>query len=163
MAAEKGETPKRKTECLVDLSIEAHIPESYIPALADRVDIYRKIAALRCDDDSLELTDELIDRFGDPPRSINGLITVSLVRNRASAIGISEISQRGAFMYFYINEATPEQIAHCVFKLKGRITVNAAAPKPYISVKVMNEPPEVLMKIVIDSLSQDSDSNTGTV
>jgi transcription-repair coupling factor (superfamily II helicase) len=163
MAAGKGEAPRKKTECLVDLSIEAHIPESYIPALADRLDIYRKIAALRSEEDSLDLTDELIDRFGDPPKAIGGLITVSLVRNRASAIGIAEIAQRGALMYFYINEATPEQIAHCVAALKGRVTVNAAAQKPYISVKIMNEPPEILMKIVIDSLSADIESDTQSV
>jgi transcription-repair coupling factor (superfamily II helicase) len=152
MAAEKGEVVPDKTDCLVDLKIEAHIPEGYIPSLADRLDIYRKIAELKTAEDASDLTDELIDRFGDPPRGITGLITVSLVRNRAARIGITEITQRGAQMLFFIKEASPEQIANCVKTLRGRVTVNAAPPRPFVSVKIANEPPEKLMEIVIDAL-----------
>jgi transcription-repair coupling factor (superfamily II helicase) len=152
MAVQNGETPSRKNDCLVDLSIDAHIPESYIPALADRLDIYRKIAALTGETDALDLTDELIDRFGEPPRAILGLITVSLVRNRAAALGITEIAQRDKYMYFYITSAEPEQIARCVAALPGRVTVNAGAERPFIAVKVGKEMPEELMKRVIEGL-----------
>jgi transcription-repair coupling factor (superfamily II helicase) len=152
MAVQSGETPVKKNDCLVDLSIDAHIPESYIPSLADRLDIYRKIAALSGEAESFDLTDELIDRFGEPPRAILGLITVSLVRNRAAALGITEIAQRDKYMYFYITSAEPEQIAHCVTALKGRVTVNAGAERPFIAVKVGNEIPEMLMKTVIEAL-----------
>jgi transcription-repair coupling factor (superfamily II helicase) len=153
MAAEKGEKLIKKNDCLVDLTIDAHIPESYIPALADRLEIYRKIAALQGEAEALDLTDELIDRFGNPPHSVAGLITVSLVRNRAAALGITEIAQRGKYMYFYITSAEEAQIMRLVTALKGRVTVNAAATRPFIAVKVGAEMPENLMKMVIEHLS----------
>ena len=48
---QKGEKPVENLECLVDIQIEAHIPEKYIPSLAQRIDIYKKIAAIRTEED----------------------------------------------------------------------------------------------------------------
>jgi transcription-repair coupling factor (superfamily II helicase) len=154
MAEERGETPASKPEdCLIDLQIEAHIPESYIPSLADRLDIYRKIASLKSGDESLDLVDELIDRYGDPPKSIQGLITVALVRNKASAGGVVEITQKGSLMIFYIKMAKPSNIQSLAARYKGRVTVNSGE-KPYIAVKMTGDPPLDLVKTVVDILSQ---------
>ena len=92
VAEEKGEAPAQTAaECTVDLPIEAHIPESYIDATTVRLDVYRLIADIRSDEDASDVTDELIDRFGDPPASVMGLIRVALARNRATLLGITEI------------------------------------------------------------------------
>ena len=81
IAEQKGEAPERTSaECMVDLNIGAHIPESYIRGLSQRIDVYKKIAAIQNQDDAFDVTDELIDRFGDPPAAVQGLIDVALVR-----------------------------------------------------------------------------------
>jgi transcription-repair coupling factor (superfamily II helicase) len=153
MAERRGEVPAAKPEdCLIDLQIEAHIPESYISSLADRLDIYRKIASLKTSDDSIDLTDELIDRFGDPPRSIEGLITVSLVRNKAAAAGVTEITQKNGIMLFYVKSAEPENISRLVALYKRRVTVNSGV-KPHIAVKIADSKPLDLMQSVIEVLA----------
>ncbi len=52
-------------------------PESYIPDAAGRIEAYKKIAAITTRDDATDVLDELIDRYGDPPRSVQGLVDIS--------------------------------------------------------------------------------------
>lgn len=137
LAEMKGEKPPRAPEeCLVDLRIEAHIPDKYITGLSERLDAYRKIAAVRTPEESMDLIDEFIDRYGDPPKSILGLITVALVRNMAGDIGITEITQRSGNMVFVISYASIEQVQALVAEYKDRVTMNSSADKPYISIKL---------------------------
>ncbi len=154
IAEEKGEAPPPKPEdCLIDIQIEAHIPEDYIESLAGRLDMYRKIAALRTNEDSLDLTDELIDRYGDPPKAIQGLITVALTRNMASELTITEITQRNGIMFFYLKSAELDQIQALTAAYKSRVTVNGGE-KAYIAVKMKNEKPLDLMRDVIGIMSK---------
>ena len=68
VSEEKGEAGAgREAECLVDLQVSAHIPEDYITVNAQRLEVYRRIADIRSQEDSLDVYDELIDRFGEPP------------------------------------------------------------------------------------------------
>ncbi len=150
IAEGKGETPPPKPEdCLIDIQIEAHIPENYIESLAGRLDMYRKIAALRTNEDSMDLLDELIDRYGDPPKAIQGLINVALLRNMASDLTITEISQKNGIMYFYLKTAELEQIQALTSAYKGRVTVNGSSDRAYIAVKMKGEKPIDLMQEVI--------------
>ena len=135
IAEEKGEQPEKIPDCLVDIQIDAHIPEDYISSLNQRIDMYRKIMLVNEDSDKTDLIDELIDRYGEPPRSVLGLIEVSLLRNKAAKLGITEISQKNGSMYFYTEYLSTEQIAGLSKVYKGRITFNGAG-KSYVSVKI---------------------------
>ncbi len=137
VALEKGEIPQENVECLVDIQIEAHIPESYIESLHQRLDVYRRIADIRSDEDSLDVTDELIDRFGEPPAAVRGLIEVALLRNRAAAYGITEIKQQGANLLIYQQSMDMRLIALLCGRMKGRVLMNAGGKetKGYLSVK----------------------------
>lgn len=101
---ERGEKNVHKEECLVDIRINAFIPEDYISNQAQRVDCYRKIARIVTEEDASDITDELIDRYGDPPPSVMGLIDVAKLRNMASLSGISEVSQIGDDLAFYLSK-----------------------------------------------------------
>lgn len=136
ISEEKGEAVTNSTECLVDLQIGAHIPEDYISSLNQRVDIYKKIACVYTQEDYMDTMDELIDRFGEPPEAVKGLLDVALVRNSAAAHGIQEISQRGNSILLYPEVMDMEKTVAMVQRMKGRILVNAGT-KPYLSVKVM--------------------------
>lgn len=150
IAEEKGEQPEKVPECLVDIQIDAHIPEKYISSLNQRLDVYRKIMFVTTDEDKMDLTDELIDRYGDPPKSVVGLIDVSLLRNKAAHLGITEISQKNGSMYFYTEYLTAEQIASLVQAYKGKITFNGSG-KSYVSVKIQPKvKPFDMMKQVVD-------------
>lgn len=134
---EKG-TPSmnREAECLIDLQITAHIPESYISSTAQRLDIYRRIADIRSHEDSLDVYDELIDRFGEPPEAVQGLIDIAMLRNMAADIGIYEVKQQHDCLLLYMRRLDMQVGSRMSSALKGRVMISAGA-KPYLSVRVL--------------------------
>ncbi|MDO5559214.1 MAG: transcription-repair coupling factor [Oscillospiraceae bacterium] len=154
IAEERGdETAVKAEDCVVDVQIDAHIPENYIESMSQRIDAYKKIAVIATNEDSMDLIDEFIDRYGDPPKAILGLINVSLLRNKASKLGISEISQRNGCLLFYIMSPTMDQIKALSANFKGRVLFNSMA-KPYISVRLLpHQKPEELIDEVVSIMS----------
>ncbi|MGN1478510.1 MAG: TRCF domain-containing protein, partial [Acutalibacteraceae bacterium] len=133
---EKGELkPAPEKECLIDLPVNAYIPPEYIKSVPNKIAMYRRIADIRNRDDADDVMDELIDRFGEPPESVQGLITVSLLRNTAIAQGIYEIGRTGEKIKLFIEELDMPKITALAAAMKGRITV-AAAGKPHIAIKI---------------------------
>ncbi|MEG2421920.1 MAG: TRCF domain-containing protein, partial [Oscillospiraceae bacterium] len=109
----------------------------YVPSPEQRMDLYRRIALIRNEEDADDLTDELIDRFGDPPRPVNNLISVALLRSAAAQNGISEIAQKGASLNFMLTEFDLSRISALCGqeRFKGRLLFNAGE-KPYLSLRV---------------------------
>lgn len=136
ISQEKGEKPKMR-ECLIDLQINAHIPDKYISALAQRLSVYRRIADIRTFQDAEDVRDELRDRFGDIPPSVEGLIEVSLCRNTASSLGIYEIGQRGETLCLYCEEINPSLVLDISSILRGRVGVTGSGKK---SINVKKNP-----------------------
>ena len=159
IAEEKGIQPEKVPECLVDIQIDAHIPEDYIQSLNQRIDLYKKIMHVTRDEDKLDLIDELIDRYGEPPKSVVGLIEVSLLRNKAAHLGITEISQKNAQMYFYTQYLTIDQIQALSAAYKGKITFNGSG-KSYVSVKIdPKKLPFDMMKEAVGIIASASEKN----
>ena len=154
---EKGELPSAPVdnECLVDMQFQAHIPERYIENLSQRLDIYRRIAGIKNQDDALDVLDELTDRFGKPPVSVQGLIDIALLRNMASQIGIFEVKQRDDYIMLYREPMNMEFLEPLIKILKGRVKLSAGN-KPYVSVKVTGkETPLQTLKQVLEILISD--------
>lgn len=133
---EKG-TPVRavETECLIDLPISAHIPETYIAGSMQRLEIYRRIADIRTAEDSLDVYDELIDRFGEPPASIEGLVEIALLRNMAASAGIVEVKQQQDSVLLFPKKLDLAQGNKLSSAMIGRVMINAGA-RPYYAVKI---------------------------
>lgn len=135
VSEQKGEMPKkREEECLIDLPISAHIPDSYIEENSARLEIYRRIADIRNMEDSLDVYDELIDRFGEPPAAVQGLIEVALLRNMAANLGIFEVHQQEGKILLYPRKLDMELGAKLTAALPKRVMISAGA-KPYYVVK----------------------------
>lgn len=133
---EKGQSnSSAELECLIDVQIQAHIPEDYIQSLSQRLDIYRHISDIRNKEDARDVTDELIDRFGEPPQAVLGLIDIALVRSAAAAMGIYEIKQQGYTFLLYVKQIKSPAVADIIARLKGKALLNAGS-KPYIAVKM---------------------------
>ena len=146
---EKGETVAADPECMVDLQVPAHIPESYIPVLQQRLGVYRRIADIRSEDDLLDVTDELIDRFGEPPASVKGLIDVALLRNTAAALGIHEVTQKENSLLLSPTKLDMELCGKLASAFRGRVMVNAGSA-PYIAFKMLKgqQPIDALREIL---------------
>lgn len=137
VAEEKGEksVEEDEQECLIDLPIEAHIPEDYITSTPQRLSVYKRIAAIRSDADANDVYDELGDRFGAPPEAICGLVEIALLRNVASKIGVYEITQRNGSVLLYMQEPDIKYVVELNKHMKGRVLLSAAK-KAYIAIKL---------------------------
>lgn len=138
ISQEKGEK-KKSRECLIDLQINAHIPDKYISALSQRLTVYRRIADIRTFEDAEDVRDELRDRFGDVPPSVEGLIEVSLCRNTASSLGIYEIGQRGETIALYCEEINTSLVLNISSVLRGRVGVTNTGRKSINVKKLPNQ------------------------
>lgn len=154
VAEQKGEEISAQEECLVDIKIDAYIPESYIINQAQRIDCYRKIAMIKSKEDAMDVLDELIDRYGDIPKSVEGLVEIALIKNMAAQAGIEEIIQNENYIVFFIPKPDMKKIARLspVFKknfmlnMTERINVKIKLEKKQTPLSVLKQVVELLKK-----------------
>ncbi|MEA4947907.1 MAG: transcription-repair coupling factor [Oscillospiraceae bacterium] len=134
---EKGEKPEARCECDADLAVAANIPDRYVPGQEQRMDLYRRIALIRTEEEADDLTDELIDRFGDPPGSVNTLIQVALLRGEAGRAGITDITQKAGYLRFTVRDFDMEKVSvlYAQPQYKGRLKVEAGS-RPCLSLRL---------------------------
>ena len=138
---QRGEKAPQRTECSADLTVSANLPESYIPSGEQRMDIYRRIAALRTSEGAQELLDELLDRYGEPPQPVLKLMDVALLRAEAVQSGICDITQRGGEIVFTFaaGESMPVEavMALCTqTRNKRRLTLSATGTEPKLTLRL---------------------------
>ncbi len=91
---EQGEAPK-EPDCTADLTVTANVSKDYVARGEERMDLYRRMAAIRSQEDADDLLDEVIDRYGDPPKGVMNLIDIALLRSQARKCHIQDIKQKG--------------------------------------------------------------------
>ena len=121
--------------CTVDLNISAHIPENYIESLSARLGIYKRIAAIRTDDDVSDVIDELCDRFGDPPNAVMGLIDVAILRSKAANAKIAEITGTANSAVLHINSIESEVMSRLSEHFGNRFMLNVSG-KPVYTIRL---------------------------
>ncbi len=120
---EKGIEPPEAKNSTADIMVSAIIPESYVASQELRMNLYRRIAELKTEEEELELIDELIDRFGEPPDETVSLIRIARLRAEAAELGFNDISQKGSSLYFSAAGVSPEKFLSLSrkAKYKGRL------------------------------------------
>lgn len=140
VAAEKGEIKEpdgEEKKCLIDVAVDAHIPDEYISSTAQRLEMYKRIANIENDADAKDVYDEMTDRFGTPPPAVWGLMEIALMRNTAIELKITDIIQRNGSLLFYSQDVDLKTVAILNAFMKGRVTLSAGK-KPYIAVKLVS-------------------------
>ena len=132
---ENGAIPEDDIPCTIDLNVSAHIPENYIESLSARLGIYKRIAAIRNDDDASDVIDELCDRFGEPPNSVMGLIDISILRNKAATAKIAEITGTANTVILHINSIQSDVMAKLSEHFGNRFRLNATG-KPVYTIRL---------------------------
>ena len=120
--------------------------------------MYRRIADIRSEDGASDVIDELIDRYGEPPESVKGLITVSLIRNSAIRHKIYEIGQKGNTLMLYSDHISPGKVSPLIKAMRGRVVISATA-KQYIAVKIANNENVLDLLRLIMSLMDKAEEN----
>ena len=90
----RGEAPAEQFETSVDIRTDAFIPSTYIANESQKLDMYKRIAGIETDEEAEEMLEELIDRFGEPPKSVQNLLTIARLKAVAHSVYIKEIVQR---------------------------------------------------------------------
>ncbi len=132
----QGKSEGEEISTTVDINVDAFIPERYIKNNNVRIDTYKRIAAIENEDDASELTDELIDRFGDLPGACFNLIEIAQIKALAHKIGIVEVNAKGehAVFAFAENALLPEFVQFIVENHPKDTAISALA-KPTLKYK----------------------------
>ena len=133
---EKGENMPEVVECTLDLKVNAFIPERYIKRPSDRIEMYKRIAAISGNEDADDVRDELLDRYGDIPKETNALINIALIRRRCEKIGIVKIEERNGVLAVYPKDAPTRELATgFVSKFAGRVLISMGK-EPCFNIKL---------------------------
>ncbi|HHT16562.1 MAG TPA: transcription-repair coupling factor [Papillibacter sp.] len=137
VSEEKGEKKTLQTECSADLSVSANIPEKYVPSAEQRMDLYRRIARVRTEEEADEMIAELIDRYGDPPSETLALVNIALLRGNAADAGIREISQKAGWLRFKLSDFDMKVVSalYSLPEYKNRVRIEAGT-EPNIALKL---------------------------
>ena len=107
---ERGEQP-REPECTADLNVTANVSQEYVARGEERMDLYRRMAAIRSAEDADDLLDEIIDRYGEPPKGVLNLIDIALLRAEARRCHITDIRQKAGEVLFAMSELNFEAVS----------------------------------------------------
>lgn len=91
---EKGEESPETFETSLDIKVDAYIPANYVQNENQKLDLYKRIAAICEEGETEEMLDELTDRFGDPPKAVMNLLTIARLKCLAHSVYIKEISEK---------------------------------------------------------------------
>ncbi|MGW0657808.1 transcription-repair coupling factor [Streptodolium elevatio] len=100
VAEYKGDQGEEVPEVKVELPVDAHIPHDYVPGERLRLEAYKRIAAITCEDDIAAVRDELIDRYGPLPVPVENLLEVARFRAHVRKAGLSDVTLQGNFVRF---------------------------------------------------------------
>ncbi len=134
---EKGEAPK-SPECTADLNVTANVDKNYVSRGEERMDLYRRMAAIRTQEDADDLLDEIVDRYGEPPRGVLNLIDIALLRSNARSLGIQDIKQKAGDVFFTLSNLNFDSVSQLCGDndYKNRLVFVAAAKQPTLRLKL---------------------------
>ena len=134
---ERGEVAK-EPDCTADLNVAANVDKDYVSRGEERMDLYRRMAAIREQADADDLLDEIIDRYGDPPKGVLNLIDIALLRANARKAKIVDIRQKAGDVLFTLSDLNLEAIsAVCAeTEYKNRVQFIASAKQPTLRLKL---------------------------
>ena len=126
----KGEKEEADYATTIDLDIDAFIPESYIKNEYQKLDIYKRIATIETEEEMDDMTEELIDRFGDLPKKVQQLLHIAALKSLAHSAYITAIEQKGKDYKFILYEKAnldPAKIPALLKKYGNNMTFKAEA------------------------------------
>ncbi len=160
LKGEQGENVEETFETTIDLSIDAFIPNTYIKNESLKLDMYKRIAAAESEEELMDLQDELIDRFGDLPRSVNNLIQIALLKGMAHEAYVTELKGNRMQVKLMMNPKAPidvDKISSLVQKYRSQLkfTPGNVPFFTYVSREKMGEDAEKLinsMKLLLNDI-----------
>lgn len=101
-------TPVRPTfETTMRIGVDAYIPSEYIANEAQKLEVYKKIAAITNEEDYLQMQEELLDRYSDMPACVGNLVDISFLKALASSLGADSLEEDGKELRMHFRKDAP--------------------------------------------------------
>ena len=126
----QGRVTSRELETRVDLRVDAYLPAEYVAEEKQRMEMYKRIASVVTDEDRADVTDELIDRYGELPPAAETLLDVSQLRALCNRLGVSQVSRGKEGLVLKLDERyvpDPACLLQAISETDGRLALSARA------------------------------------
>jgi transcription-repair coupling factor (superfamily II helicase) len=134
----RGDAEPELQDVRIELPVDAHLPHGYIPSERLRLEMYKRLAEVRSDDDVDVLRDELLDRYGAPPDEVTSLLLVGRFRARARQAGVGEVTIAGKHVRFAPVELPESRVVRLKRLYPGSVVKTAVGsvlvPRPQTAV-----------------------------
>jgi transcription-repair coupling factor (superfamily II helicase) len=110
---------------VIDLEADAYIPPSYIVNEVQKLDIYKRIAGIENEKECEDMREELLDRFGEIPKSVDHLLRIALIRAHAHRLYVTEVKGKNETIRFLMRTEAPiavERIPDLLLDYRGRMS-----------------------------------------
>ncbi len=121
----RGESDKGQIDTTVDIKIDAYIPGNFIDDETQKIQVYKKIAAIESYEHMQDVIEEIEDRYSDIPASIYNLMNIAYLKAMAKNIGVIEIKDTGVQVLITFKEKaylTAEMVRHILENYRNKIT-----------------------------------------
>ena len=154
----KGITQQEDFETTIDLSMDAYIPEKYIPNEYQKLDIYKRIAGIESDEEYEDMLEELMDRFGEPPKPVLNLLAIANMKALAHRADVLEVKQQSETVKLSMHEKArlnPANIPQLLEKHAPDLTFKIDK-NPYFLYKTIRKNTKSAkdMKVILDKTHQ---------
>ncbi len=129
----KGETKEADFVTTLDVNVDAYIPDSYIPNEYQKLDIYKRIAAIETEEEKEDMIEELTDRFGDLPKKAEKLLEAASLKAFAHSLYVTGVEQKGETYLFTMYENAKidaRRIPKLLDQFKGELSIRTEASAP---------------------------------
>jgi transcription-repair coupling factor (superfamily II helicase) len=147
----QGRPAARELETRVDLRVDAYLPSDYVAEEKQRMEMYKRIASVVTDEDRADVTDELIDRYGELPDAAKTLLDVSQLRALCNRLGVSRVTRGKEGLIMTLDERfvpDPACLLQGISETDGRLALSARASARMI-LKTPNLQEQELLQVAL--------------
>ncbi len=149
-----GKPIEEKIETSIELNIEGYIPSAYIKDENQKIEIYKKIAAIDSKEYLYDIEEEIEDRFGDVPSKVRDLLHVAYIKYLASKCGIVSVMQKDKEVLLKLKNSRQldvKTIAEIIVRFSDNITFNGSE-EPFFLFKTKSENPSIYLNSIMEFL-----------
>ncbi len=136
----RGEEILEEVDVQIDLDVTSYIPDNFIENSSQKIEIYQNIALCRDEEDIQNITDEIIDRYGQIPYEIENLLDITRIKSMAREKFVLKIAQKGDNIVYYFDASRFNiDVVDKFMKLYRNRIKFSPAKEPYVTFKLLNK------------------------
>ena len=151
----QGVEVKEEPDVQIDVNISSYIPDEYIENNSQKIEIYQNIALARTEEDIENVTDEMLDRYGQIPEEVNNLLEIARIKELCKKAHVIKISQRRESIVFNFDADNFNMEIVDILLKKYRNEIRFSPGKePYVTYKVPENSDSVIVKKIKEFLKE---------